>query len=288
MLYVLLSICCSVVVSILLKLAQRYHIDRMQAITWNYSAAIFLSWVFFKPQFTGLQNAPLYNYASLGILLPVVFVMLAKSVKTTGIVRTDIAQRLSLFIPIVAAFFVFGESLGTLKIIGIVVGFAAILCSIPWQKGSGSGKQTSGSWLYLLLVFLGMGIIDVLFKQLALFKAVPYTTSLFIVYILAFVVSIVGLIIKIAIGRTKFSWPHILIGWVLGVVNFGNILFYIKAHQALASQPSTVFSAMNIGVIIAGALVGLFIFKEKLTMLNKVGLFLALLSIIVITYSSIN
>jgi drug/metabolite transporter (DMT)-like permease len=285
MLYILLSICCSVIVSVLLKLAKRYHVDMMQAITWNYSVAIILTWVFFKPQVTGMQAAPVYNYLALGILLPAIFVMLAASVKSTGIVRTDIAQRLSLFIPILAAVFVFGESVSALKTLGIAVGFAAIICSIPWQKGGG-GSSTSGSWFYLLAVFLGMGIIDVLFKQLALFKAVPYTTSLFIVYILAFLFSIVGLIIKLVRKMTRFSWPHILIGWVLGIANFGNILFYLKAHQALASQPSTVFSAMNIGVILVGAMVGLFVFKEKLSTLNKVGLFLALVSIIVITYSS--
>ncbi|MES2428769.1 MAG: DMT family transporter [Bacteroidota bacterium] len=284
MLYVLLSICCSVIVSIMLKLAKRYHVDVLQAITWNYSTAILLTWIIFKPHLTGLQAAPVYNFAALGILLPVLFVVLATSVKLTGIVRTDIAQRLSLFIPIVAAYFVFGEHLSILKIAGIVVGFTAIICSIPWQKSG--GKAASGSWFYLLVVFVGMGVIDVLFKQLATFKAVPYTTSLFIVFILSFICSLILLAIKIARGKTKFSFPHILIGWALGAVNFGNILFYLKAHKALANQPSTVFTAMNIGVIIMGTLVGLVVFNEKLSTLNKFGLFLAMAAIVIITYAS--
>jgi drug/metabolite transporter (DMT)-like permease len=285
MLFVLLSICCSVIVSIMLKLAKRYHVDVLQAVTWNYSTAILLTWLIFKPQLTNLSAAPIYNFAALGLLLPILFVVLATSVRLTGIVRTDIAQRLSLFIPIVATYFVFGEQLSMLKIIGIAIGFTAIICSIPWQKGRGS-KATSGSWLYLLIVFVGMGLIDVLFKQLATFKAVPYTTSLFVVFVLAFICSLILLIIKIARGKTKFSFPHILIGWALGAVNFGNILFYLKAHKALASQPSTVFTAMNIGVILMGTLVGLLIFKEKLSTLNRVGIFLALAAIVVITYAS--
>ncbi|WP_299501378.1 EamA family transporter [Mucilaginibacter sp.] len=269
----------------MLKLAKRYHVDVLQAITWNYSTAILLTWLIFKPQLTNLQAAPIYNFAALGLLLPLLFVVLATSVKVTGIVRTDIAQRLSLFIPILAAYFVFGEELSVLKIIGISIGFAAIICSIPWQKGKGA-RATSGSWFYLLVVFVGMGIIDVLFKQLSAFKAVPYTTSLFIVFILAFICSLILLIIKIARKKTKFSFPHIVIGWALGAANFGNILFYLKAHRALATQPSTVFSAMNIGVIVLGTFVGLFIFKEKLSTLNKFGIFLALVAIIVITNSS--
>jgi drug/metabolite transporter (DMT)-like permease len=286
MLYVLLSICCSVIVSIMLKLAKRYHVDVLQAITWNYSTTILLTWLIFKPQFSNLnlQAAPIYNFAALGLLLPILFVILATSVKLTGIVRTDIAQRLSLFIPILAANFIFGETLSPLKLLGIAIGFAAIICSIPWGKGG--GKATSGSWFYLLIVFIGMGVIDVLFKQLATFKAVPYTTSLFLVFVLAFICSLVLLIIKIARGKTKFSFPHILIGWALGIANFGNILFYLKGHQALANQPSTVFTAMNIGVIMLGALVGLAVFNEKLSTLNKVGLFLSLIAIVVITYAS--
>ena len=285
MLYLLLSICCSVIVSVLLKLAKRYHIDVLQAITWNYSAAILLTWVIFRPRLISLHDVPVYNYLSLGILLPLIFVIMAVSVRLAGIVRTDIAQRLSLFIPLIAAFLLFGEALSTLKVIGLIIGFAAIICAVPWQKGR-FDKQISGSWIYLLLVFAGIGIIDVLFKQLALFIAVPYTTSLFIVYILAFVFSFIGLIVNIARKKTRFSWPHILIGWILGIANFGNILFYLKAHQVLANQPSTVFSAMNIGVIVLGTFVGLFIFKEKLSTLNKVGIFLPLVAIIVITYSS--
>lgn len=286
MLYILLSVCCSVIVSVMLKLARRYHVDMLQAITWNYSVAIVLTWVIFRPHWVSLQAAPFANYAALGILLPSLFVILARSVRHTGIVRTDIAQRLSLFIPIVAAYWIFGDQPGLLKIIGIVIGFVAIFCSIPWGKSGGGSKSGVRPWLYLLIIFVGMGFIDILFKNVAAYKAIPYTTSLFIVFVLAFIGSFFLLAIKIARGHTKFSFPHILIGWSLGIANFGNILFYIKAHQALAKQPCTVFSAMNMGVIVLGTLIGLFVFKEKLSTLNKVGVFLALVSIIVITYSS--
>jgi len=113
---------------------------------------------------------------------------------------------------------------------------------------------------------------------------VPYTTSLFVIFILAFLISVIGLIYLIASKKKRFSWPHILIGWILGIANFGNILFYLKAHQALANKPSTVFSTMNIGVIVFGALVGLFIFREKLNRLNLAGLVLAIVAILIISF----
>jgi drug/metabolite transporter (DMT)-like permease len=283
MLYVFLSICCSVVVSVLLKLAKRYQIDVFQAITWNYSMAILLTWIFFKPQLAHLDGLPVYNYLALGLLFPSLFAIMASSVRLAGIVRTDVAQRLSLFIPILAAFFLFGEAKDAVKIIGIALAFVAILFSIPWQK-SVNNKVNKISWFYLLLVFLGYGVIDVLLKQITQISNVPFTTAIFVVFILAFIFSMIGLIYQVATKKTRFSWPHILIGWILGVANFGNILFYLKAHQALSNNPSAVFSAMNIGVIVVGTFIGVFIFKEKLSLLNKIGIAVAVLAIVIIYF----
>ncbi|MFI5137699.1 MAG: EamA/RhaT family transporter [Sphingobacteriales bacterium] len=285
MLYILLSIFFSVTVSVMLKVTSRYQIDIYQAITWNYSMAMLLTWLFLKPDLVNLSSAPFFNYSLLALLLPALFVILAVSVRLSGIVRTDIAQRLSLFIPVIAAFILFDEKPGPLKFTGIGLGFAAIICTIPWQKKAENKPGAANAWLYLLIVFVGMGLIDVLFKQIAALKTITYSSSLFVVFALAFVFSLLGLFYQVITKKMRFSWPHILIGWVLGIANFGNILFYLKAHKALASHPSTVFSAMNIGVIVAGAFTGLIIFKEKLSLLNKAGLVIAIIAIIVIAKS---
>jgi drug/metabolite transporter (DMT)-like permease len=271
----------------MLKLAKRYHIDVYQAITWNYSIAILLTWFFFKPSITSLQGAPIYNYLALGVLFPALFVIMASSVRIAGIVRTDVAQRLSLFIPIISAFLIFGEAVNAVKLIGIGLAFIAIICSIPWQKSTGrvSSKEAGkGAWIYLLIVFLGFGVIDVLLKQITKVNNVPFSTAIFIIFILAFALSFIGLLYQVFTKKMRFSWPHIFIGWALGLFNFGNILFYLKAHKALANNPSSVFSSMNIGVIVVGALIGMLIFKEKLSTLNKIGLLLAVLAIVIIYF----
>jgi len=285
MLYIALSICCSIAVSVMLKLAKRYQIDVYQAIVWNYSTAILLSWLLLKPHFNNLQSLPVISYGVLGLLLPLIFIILGLSVKLSGIVRTDIAQRLSLLISVVAAFILFGENVSSLKLMGIILGFVAIICTIPWQKQPEKKKEQANGWLYLLGVFAGFGIIDILFKQIAASKSVNYNTSLFFVFVLAFTFSFIGLIYQVATKRMRFSWPHIFIGWALGIVNFGNILFYLKALRYFADKPSTVFSAMNIGVIVVGALTGLIIFKEKLSLLNKAGIVIAIIAVIIMAKS---
>ncbi|MGZ3926183.1 MAG: EamA family transporter [Mucilaginibacter sp.] len=282
--YVFLSICFSVFVSIFLKVVRRYQIDIFQAITWNYSIAIFLTWIIFRPQLPRWQDAPLLNYSLLGFLLPALFIVIAIAVRKSGIVRTDVAQRLSLFIPIVASFLLLGETLTLIKVIGITLGFVAILCSITWGKRDLNGRRSGNSWVYLLVVFVGMGVIDLLLKQVAAFKSVPFTSSLFVIFTLAFLISLFRLFYLVSAKKVKFSWPHIIIGWILGVANFGNIFFYIKAHQSIANHPSVVFSAMNIGVIVFGSLVGLLVFREKLSRLNIAGIVLAIIAIVIISF----
>ena len=271
MLYIFLSVCCSVLVSILLKMAKRYQINVVQAITWNYSMAALLTWVFLKPQPSSITHAPINIYLLLGVLLPGIFYVMSLAVRGAGIVRTDVAQRLSLLISLSAAFLIFGDHFNLLKVIGIILGFSAIFCLIPWQKKHVVTQGNRNTWMYLLGVFAGFGAIDILFKQMALSKTAPYNASLFVVYVLAFGVAVLGSLYQIFFKKKRFLFRH--------------ILFYIKAHKALANDPSTVFTAMNIGVITLGTLVGLFIFREKLGVLHKVGVALAIAAITVIAFS---
>lgn len=285
MIYLIVSICCSVTVAVLLKLAKRYKINIPQAVTWNYLFAIGLAGFFFRPKISELISSPPSKiYIALGVLLPLVFWFLARSVKNIGIVKTDIAQRLSLFIPILAAYFLFNENFTPLKLCGLAVGFTAIFFTLYKKSGY---KSSAFSWIYPVVVFIGFGLIDTLFKQVAQIKTIPYTSSLIIIFGLAFILSLLSIAYLVLVKKQKLELINFICGCILGFFNFFNILFYLKAHKAMADNPSTVFAAMNMGVIIAGSLVGIFIFKERLSKLNYLGLSLALVAIILITIAQL-
>mgnify|MGYP003576395504 FL=1 len=286
MIFLALSIACSVTVGVLFKFAKRYQINILQAITWNYLFAIALSLFFFKPDFGAINlKTNLTIYLVLGVLLPIIFIFQGLAVKQAGLARTDIAQRLSLFISLCAAYFLFDENFDRLKYAGIFFGFAAIILTM-YKKSTGVKSQYG--WLYLLMVFLGFGVIDVLFKLVSKIDAVPYTTSLFLIFCISFVLAIVYVVYLAVTKKTKLQLVNFLCGCVLGFFNFGNILFYLKAHRSMADNPSTVFAAMNMGVIIFGSLIGIIVFKEKLSKLNYAGLILALVAIILITLSKLH
>ncbi len=286
MIYLFLSIICSVSVGILLKIAKRYKsLTFFQMIAWNYFFAAGLCFLVYKPEFNLMRlDIPQPLFVLLMFLLPSIFIIQANSIKYMGIVRTDIAQRLSLIISLSAAYFIFKETFSILKFAGIFIGLFSIFLILSKERT----ESTSQQWQYPVLVLLGFGIIDVLFKQVALFKEFNYTSSLFIIFSGALLISILIVMFQVIFQKQKLNIQNMYWGAGLGFLNFGNILFYLKAHQVLHNNPSTVFACMNFGVIILGSLTGILLFKEKMSKLNYLGLILGLLAILFITLSQIN
>ena len=281
MLFLILSILCSVTVGVLFKAARRYTISITQIVATNYVLALILCYFFFSPDLaTVTAQAPWAIYIPLGILLPSIFLFLAASIQHMGIVKTDAAQRLSLFIPILAAWLIFGEQFNALKITAFLIAFPALLLILTKPS-----DNTENKWVYPAVVLVGFGLIDILFKQIALYTNLPYTTSLFVVFSIAMAIMLVVICVEILYKKRKLKYQSILFGALVGLFNFGNILFYLKAHQSFAENPSTVFAGMNMGVIIIGSLTGIFVFKEKLSKMNFTGLFLALIAIVLIVMS---
>ncbi|WP_054423292.1 hypothetical protein [Achromobacter kerstersii] len=306
-LYLLASVGCSVTVAVLLKLARRYDIDVRQAIAVNYAVAALLCWAVLRPDTATLMtpHTPWAVLAALGVLLPSVFLAMAAAVRHAGIVRSDAAQRLSLFIPLLAAFVLFGEPVSGRKLAAILLAFTALACLLrragsgrpghrdpmPGHPASGSpasGHPASGGsstgpaapdgrslWVWPLVVWAGYGVIDILFKQVAR-AGTAFSGGLLLAFVLA------GLLMLAYLLACRVRWErrHLLAGVALGLANFGNILTYIRAHQSLPEHPALVFASMNMGVITLGSLVGALAFREPLTRVNALGIVLALTAIV--------
>lgn len=279
----IIAVLCSVAVSVLLKVARKKNIVIQQAIAFNYIVALGLSYFLLKPDFKGLgftefvvqsENAPVFF--ALGILLPTVFIIMSKAVEFAGIVRSDAAQRLSLFLPIVAAFLIFGEQLSQARLIGIILAFVALFCLL--NKPTDTESNIKGM-VGLILVWFGYGIIDILFKQVAK-SGGAFPATLFISFVLAACVMFGYLLLK----REVFTVPSFVGGIILGGLNFMNILFYIKAHQSFSENPTLVFAGMNIGVICLGTITGAFVFKEKISKINGVGIVIGISAIFCLFY----
>lgn len=280
---ILAAACCSVIVSILLKLAKAQGFDALHMIVWNYASASVLCFLWFKPdlQHVSIINTPWWLIVALGILLPSVFLCLAKSLQYAGIVKTEIAQRLSVVLSLLAAFFIFQEQFNTLKIIGIVLGVLAVLSLLFSHQHDKTGQSSTKQMLYLALVWFGYALIDVLLKYTT-GLGLQFAVALNLMFICAFILSLAYIAMT---TKTVGNRKNILAGMGLGLLNFANIALYVKAHMLLKDTPAIVFAGMNILVVVLGALSGLIIFKEKLTPTTVLGLTLGLASVICLGYA---
>ena len=279
MMYLTIAVLCSVAVSVLLKILRQRDIDIRQTIVAGYPVAFLLTWFLLKPDISGMTSlgGAWAIIIALGVLLPAVFIILGRAIESVGMVATDAAQRLSLIIPIVAAFLLFGEVLTGIRIFGLLLGFLALGALIYHPQHRAINKQAKLTPLWLFGVWAGYGTIDILFKQVAK-QGAAFPLTLFVSFGLAGLL----LLIYLLITRVRWQGNALAAGILLGVLNMGNIYAYIRAHQVLSESPSIVFTGMNVGVIAVATLIGVGLFKESLNRINILGLLLAICCVAVL------
>src|SRR5699024_3746549 len=157
----------------------------------------------------------------LGILLPTISFVMARAVEQVGNVRSDAAKRLSLLIPLLAAFLIFQEPSNQWKSAGMACCLLAIL-ALTLGTPQCTAKHAAGRRRALLLlgVWGGYAVIDVLFKQLAK-SGLAFNSSLIISFVLAGLLMFIHLLSK----ATRWHRHSLAAGLLLGLFNFGNIYF---------------------------------------------------------------
>lgn len=283
--FLLLSVVCSVLVSVLLKRAGVLRIDVAQAVTWNYAIAAVACALLLKPSLQPLRDgsAPWPELLLLAIALPAIFLVFGRAVAQAGIVRSDAAQRLSLLLSLAAAFVLFGEQLNAWKSAGLCVGVLALFGILSRPAGEDADWQRA--WPWLLGTCAGYALVDVLLKRIAL-SGTASMTALQASFALAFVLMLATQLVRAARGNAPFTARSLFGGLLLGALNFANIFFYVRAHQALPHSPATVFATMNIGVVALGTLVGVAFFGERTGAWNRIGLALAVLAIVLVAFGA--
>ncbi|OTG82913.1 DMT family transporter [Acinetobacter sp. ANC 4648] len=268
---------CSVLVSILLKFCKNKNFDVMQMIAWNYAVASILSFFWFKPDLAHItiSDTPWWLIVVLGVVLPSLFLALAKSLQTAGILKTEIAQRLSVVLSLLSAYFLFQEQFNSLKVLGVILGISAVLCLLYSPAAMSKRMLISKGSLYLLSVWVGYAVVDILLKYTTNL-GLQFPVTLNLMFGCSFVFTMLYLVATHTIWKLQNVWG----GLVLGILNFSNIALYVNAHMLFKDSPAVVFAGMNILVVLFGVLSGLIIFKEKFKILTAFGLVLGLLGVV--------
>jgi len=294
MLDILLCIVFSASLIVIFKIAGQRQVRTMPMIVINYWVAAlcgFLLWEEVPSAAYVLQAAWLPWALVLGVMFITVFNMIGVSTLRSGIAVTAIAQKMSLAIPILAAVFLFGESLSVVKILGIFLALGSILLTtykpkkLIEQDDLSPGKTSISLALLLpFAVFFGSGSCDTVVTIINKKFLLPKDTDLLntVLFLTAAVAGTLALLVQVLRGKETLRWRQLGFGIVLGVPNYFSLYFLIKALQRSGLESSVVFPMVNIGVVTTAAVVAYFGFKEHLTGLNILGIVLAIVAIYIL------
>lgn len=284
MIFIVLSVLFSTGIFVIFKYFEVYKIDVLKAIIVNYIIAFSMGFLLAdkKLHISEIYLEPWFPSSLLlgGLFISIFFVM-AMTAQNNGVSVTSIAGKMSVVVPVVCGVILYNESVTFLKVLGIIIALIAVyLASI---KEEATVKK--GSLFFPLVLFLGSGTIDALLKYVQVNHVADQDVSIFSgsLFGIAAVFGLLILAVKSIKNRKSFGFKNIVAGIVLGIPNYFSIIFLMKALQHNRFESSTLFTINNVAIVILSTLVGLFLFKEKFSVKNKIGVVLAVLGIVLVT-----
>lgn len=285
MIFLLLSVLSSSVIFVVFKLFDRFSVNTLQAIIFNYFIA-FTAGMLIDDQPLDILRLPTEPWFPgtiiLGFMFIAVFYLAALTTQRSGLSVVSVATKMSVAIPVLAGIILYQESTGFIKISGIILALTAVyLTSIKKKEGITIRKR---NLIYPLLVFFGSGIIDTTIKFLETTYVDEVDVALFTSTIFA-IAGMIGtsiLLFQLIKGSLRLSVKNLIGGIALGVPNFGSIYFLVLALRSNGMESSTVFPLNNVAIVMVSTLLGILLFEEKMLRKNWIGIALAILSIILI------
>jgi drug/metabolite transporter (DMT)-like permease len=283
MLLLLLCILANVSLGLLFKVFVKYDIRNLPAIVINYMSSIAVGSIMAGKLIISKEviHSPGIGYIiALSVLFIVGFNVLGKAFQIAGMSLTTIIQKMSILISAIFAIVVYNDLVNIQKILGLTLAVAAIVFVYYVPKSERQNlKKDRKVIAYPLIAFLLSGIIEVIL--LVVGKEGLMTDSISFVSHAFALASIIGIVVLLVTTRPLIKSREILAGIVLGIPNFFTIyLLIVLVEQGW--DGSVLFPINNIGIVILSALAGVLLFHEKLDKYKRIGLGLALFSIILI------
>ncbi len=284
MLDLALSILCSSLIFVIFKLYTRFKVQTLYAIIVNYMTACTVGFIL-SDVTVSLIEIPskkwFYGTLLLGLLFIIIFNLMAKTSQILGVSVASVATKMSLAIPVLLGVIIYGEDLGPLKVVGILLALAAVYFTSV-KKGAVAFNRRA---LYLpLLVFLGSGIIDasIQYAEQYLVPTEEFPIFSSTVFGSAALCGLIFILIRSWKTPVKILPRSILGGIALGIPNFFSIYFLLRALQNEVLNSASVFTINNVAIVMFSTLLGILLFKEVLSAKNWVGITMAVLSILLV------
>jgi len=216
-----------------------------------------------------------------GVTFILTFFVFAVSTQKVGVAMTVVSGKMSVVLSVAVGFLLLAEPLSFVQIIGII---AALVAFYLTNLGRGEIKVEK-KYLYLpALIFFGTGANDSLMKLSGVYypdrDAIQFLT---VTFFTAFTIGFGILVYLVYRNSLKITWRDIPAGVLLGIFNWYSTYFFIKGLYVL---PISLFvPVFNAALVFIAAVAGYFFFGEKLSVVNRIGIVLAILAIAAIAFS---
>jgi drug/metabolite transporter (DMT)-like permease len=207
------------------------------------------------------------------------FYLMALTAQRNGLSVASVASKMSVIIPIVFGVVVFKESIGFLKITGIVLALMAVYLTSSVSRESIRMKRAI--LILPFLVFFGSGIVDTSINYFAPDDNIPLFSAT--IFAIAGLLGLITITIKRAKAKRTIHPKAIPFGIALGTVNYGSIYFLLNALRVEGVETSSIFTINNVAIVALTTFCGLLFFKEIISFKNWLGISFAMISIIIVS-----
>lgn len=285
MLYLVLSILVSTLFGISFKVMAIKNVNSFQAITINYIVAGALGFLMTDSGITPV-NVIHQPFVYLAVFLGIVFIacllFISETTASQGISVAQVANRMSVVIPITIAILFYNEAISVFKIVGVLLAISAVY--LVSHKENVDKVIKRFWWLLPLGIFSCSGIIDssINYAQRYLVNDQNSDAFLSTIFSSAFVFCVFIIGYQMLVKKEKFQAQAIPAGILLGLMNYSMMYCIIKALNSGILEASVLYPINNLSILTLSTVVSVIVFKEKLSSKNWLGIVLSLLAIFVL------
>lgn len=273
MIYFLLSLLCSTLVSVVMRISEKHILNNLTMLACNYAACTVMAaactgTLQLFPQVDGLSVALLLGFVS-GILFLGAFVLLQWNIQQNGVSLPSTFMKLGVVVPTLLAITLLGETPTFVQIAGLVLVIVSILLI---QGGKGQGRPVNYGGLIALLLVGGMASA---MTKVYDFYGVPTLDNHFLFY--NFNVAFLLCAALCLHQKQGLCLMDALFGLLIGIPNYLSTLFLLLSLETVPAMVA--YPTSNVGCIVLVLLCGRVLFKERLTrrQLGCIGLILVAL-----------
>ncbi|WAC09380.1 hypothetical protein [Dyadobacter pollutisoli] len=304
MLYFLLAVLFTVALYLIMRAYPRYKVDSFHAIVFNYYACV-LTGLLLTPDLSVFREVQWDSQGTLltlalGTMFVTAFMLIGLTAQKVSVTATSLAGNMSLVIPVLFGLFVFrnnNKEFTALNYAGLLIALVALAFGAIQHSGQKKGEGQESAlisenmlWLLPVLTFLAAGTNNTLINYLSVKFYLPGQTTVFMIIACtgAIIIGTLILLYKITFGKEKLLLRSVVGGLILGVPNFLSLYFLLLALASFGNSAAFVFPIYNILTMLVSSVAAWTIYRERLNLLNKWGLVLAVLAIILISYQELS